>query len=216
MFTKTARAKLYWTTERAEMQLAAVAVVCALALAFTGPPASRVGESPHEAPSAEQVFAAAAAGDLEALQRLASSGGVQARGASELTPLHVAAQHGQRAAAELLLRLGADVNATIVQGASPLHFAAKSGHGDVVRTLLRHGASRELRSGATKITALHYAASLGALDCLAVLVTADTCGLQTAGPFHTPLYHTNIHTHGDTACIVYTRHRAQAVTWRST
>ena len=152
----------------------------AFALAFTGPTSSRVGDSPHDT---EQVFAAAATGDLEALQRLA--GAARSREASELTPLHVAAQHGQRAAAELLLTLGADANATTVHGASPLHLAARGGHGDVLRLLLQRGASRELRSGAASITALHYAASRGALDCLAALVTADTCGLQTAGlPIH--------------------------------
>lgn len=52
------------------------------------------------------------------------------------TPLHCAAFDGWRDGAELLLALGAKVDASNNAGDRPWHFAANMGHGDVAELLL--------------------------------------------------------------------------------
>ena len=59
------------------------------------------------------------------------------------TLLHAACYDGRADIAELLLRLGADVNAREVNGWTPLHLAAGNGHLDVIDILARHGADIE-------------------------------------------------------------------------
>jgi ankyrin repeat protein len=54
-------------------------------------------------------------------------GGVQGRTPNGLTALHGAAAKGQRDVLELLVQLGADVNACDLQGRTALHVAAIKG-----------------------------------------------------------------------------------------
>ncbi|HEY4029413.1 MAG TPA: ankyrin repeat domain-containing protein [Caulobacteraceae bacterium] len=55
------------------------------------------------------------------------------------TPLHFAAEHGHRPAAELLLAAGADVAARDKNGDTPLDRAEAMGHQDLAELLRRHG-----------------------------------------------------------------------------
>ena len=57
------------------------------------------------------------------------------------TCLHIAAVRGDTRAIELLLTLGADINAVGDMGYTALHYAAGEGHADAVRALLAAGAS---------------------------------------------------------------------------
>jgi ankyrin repeat protein len=66
-------------------------------------------------------------------------------GSLRTTLLHAACYDGRADLAELLIRLGADVNAREVNGRTPLHDAANHGHLDVIDVLVRHGASLEAR-----------------------------------------------------------------------
>jgi ankyrin repeat protein len=61
------------------------------------------------------------------------------------TLLHAACYDGRPDIAELLIRLGADVNAREVNGRTPLHDAANNGHLGVIDVLARHGASLDAR-----------------------------------------------------------------------
>jgi ankyrin repeat protein len=61
------------------------------------------------------------------------------------TLLHAAAYDGKADIAQLLIRLGADVNAREVNGRTPLHDAANNGHLDVIDVLVRNGADIEAR-----------------------------------------------------------------------
>ena len=72
--------------------------------------------------------------ELTANPELATS-----RGVHDLPPLYFAAIGGRRAAAELLLAAGADVNAR-AEAASPIHGAVMGGSAELVRLLLQHGA----------------------------------------------------------------------------
>ncbi len=69
------------------------------------------------------------------------------------TPLHVAAQLGRTAIAELLLSKGADVNRQVdsAQRPTPLHLAAARGDAEMIKLLLRYHAdpSAVTRDGLT-------------------------------------------------------------------
>jgi len=75
------------------------------------------------------------------------------------TPLLFAAQQGQRASAELLIKAGADVNDVDASGASVLVVAAHSGHGALAQVLLDRGA--DPNAAAAGYAPLHAAVLLG-------------------------------------------------------
>ncbi len=89
------------------------------------------------------LWAAADAGDLSAIQRhLASGTAIDARdGQRGITPLLWAALADQAEAAELLIQRGADVNAAAADGATPLHAAAFLGNEKTVEALVQSGAN---------------------------------------------------------------------------
>ena len=67
--------------------------------------------------------------------------------------MHYAALRGETKSIEMMLKLGADVNASDEQGKTPLHDACLKGHSETVRLLLDHGANIGARdkSGATPL-----------------------------------------------------------------
>jgi peptidoglycan/LPS O-acetylase OafA/YrhL len=99
------------------------------------------GSSPAEAES--NLWEAAHAGDLAAIERHLANGAVVNGLGGELrvAPLHRAALSNRAEAAELLIRRGADVNAVAIDGGTPLHAAAFVGNEEVVATLVEHGAN---------------------------------------------------------------------------
>lgn len=80
--------------------------------------------------------------------------------ANGATPLMAAAQGSQRAVVELLLTLGADVNAQN-GGATALHHAAWSGYVEMLQFLLSRGADRNRRDTLYSSTAAGWAAHNG-------------------------------------------------------
>jgi hypothetical protein len=110
-------------------------------------------------PRTEAALASAESGDCDTLRGLFTQQGlaVNATGEDGDTALHIAALHGQRAAAELCLSLGADVNARDEDESTPLHDAAAGGFGEICALLLAAGADAGARDGDGE-TALHTAA----------------------------------------------------------
>jgi hypothetical protein len=102
--------------------------------AESAPPARRTGD----------VHDAAARGDVGRLAEILAADPSQAKAVLRKEapdqPLHKAAWNDQRAAADLLIRFGADVNARGDHGMTPLHYAAKQGSSEVVELLLKRGA----------------------------------------------------------------------------
>jgi hemoglobin len=103
------------------------------------------------------------------------------------TLLHAASAAGSLAMVELLLRLGADPNATDGGGHTPLYSVgnecALPRGGNVVRALVRAGATVDAHDGAKHCTALHMAARRGnadvaeaLLDCGADIESRDSHG----------------------------------------
>lgn len=85
------------------------------------------------------------------------------------TALHRAAADGDLDLISLLLKAGADVQATSNYGLTPLHNAVAANHPDAVETLLQHGASPHvgLKNG---LTPLHWAAMRGYQRIISLLV----------------------------------------------
>jgi ankyrin repeat protein len=95
----------------------------------------------------DSIWAAAAAGNLHAIRnQLGNQVSVDAKEASGLTPLHVAALFGQSEVAQLLLSSGANVSLTDGEGNTALHMAAFMGRTDIVRVLLNSGADPTVRN----------------------------------------------------------------------
>ena len=109
-------------------------------LAMSSAPRQPGSAAPAEGTS--NIWEAARAGDLDALERHLANGsevdGVDPEHGG--TPLMWAAVKGRAEAMELLIRRGANVNAVGRDGGTALHGAAFLGHEQAVDVLLRHGA----------------------------------------------------------------------------
>lgn len=101
---------------------------------------------------------------------LANNADVHARSENYMRnqPLHAAAAGRRLETARLLLRAGADANATQAGGFVPLHSAAQSGDCELVELLVAHGADVAARSDDGR-TALSIAEQGGKADVAALL-----------------------------------------------
>lgn len=102
---------------------------------------------------------------------------------NHLTALHHASAGGNEFILNLLIQLGAPVDAMDIAMQTPLHIACLYGHGNCVRSLVKAGAAHlaagNLCSLTTKqniggSTPLHFAAAAGSTDCLEVLLTVNS------------------------------------------
>jgi uncharacterized protein len=105
---------------------------------------------------------------------LAIGGTVAAQGTT--SPLHQAVLAGDRAAAEKLIRAGADLNLANRYGVTPLTVAAQRGHADLIDVLIKAGA-RVTTAEATLPegqTLLMHAARTGNVASVKALLTAGS------------------------------------------
>ena len=104
--------------------------------------ASREARRCPPSDGASDIWAAADAGDLDAIERhLANGTAVEHLGGKlGTTPLQQAALAGRTEAVELLIRRGADVNAVARDRGTALHAAAFLGHEKAVHALVQNGA----------------------------------------------------------------------------
>ncbi len=100
---------------------------------------------------------------------LARAAGPEAAGVDGTTPLHLAARSNDVAAAEKLIRAGADVKAANRYGVTPLSLACEAGNAPMIKLLLEHGADAKttLPGGETVLMA---AARTGNLDAVKMLL----------------------------------------------
>ena len=88
--------------------------------------------------------------------------------AFDITPLHYACYHGAINCVDLLLDLGADINAIDKDGKSPLIYAVSSGDITIVKKLLIRGADKTIEDSEGK-TPYYYAVKNGKLDVARLL-----------------------------------------------
>ena len=116
------------------------------------------GRFKSEPSQRDNIWFAAATGDLDAVRRHLASGVDVNRPnpAFGMPPVAVAAVHGQPGAVDLLVEQGADVNRRFPDGNTTLHAAAFFGRNECVRRLLAHGADIDARNddGKTPLTGM--------------------------------------------------------------
>jgi serine/threonine-protein phosphatase 6 regulatory ankyrin repeat subunit B len=129
----------------------------------------------------QELFTAVRRGHVEEVARLLDADPhlMEARDEEEDgTPLVVAAEHGHAGVVRLLLKGGADVNASDYSDVTALQYAAEGGHEEVVPVLLSHGADIN-RKGFYGSTALIRASYHGHLNIVRQLLQHTAgCGLD--------------------------------------
>ncbi len=121
-------------------------VLCTLLIAF-GSVFGQIGQS-EAAAAGDDIWAAAATGDIEAIKEYAAAGkDINAKAPSiGLTPLMVAALAGQGDAARVLLNEGAKPDIRNKEDSTALHMAAFFGHTGIVKVLVAKGADVNVRN----------------------------------------------------------------------
>ena len=105
----------------------------------------QLAQPPNESSSSStlsiqgRVIAAIKAGDIRTISLLLQKGKITPDlqlGPNQLTPLHIACQHGQTKAVQFLLtEFGYSIKSCSKTGQTPLHIAAQNGHIEIVRIL---------------------------------------------------------------------------------
>lgn len=116
------------------------------------------------------LHVAAAKGNIETVEKLASVATVCVRDAFGSTPLHCAAFYGHVAIAERLLKKGASPYAVDHAGQAPLHDAARNGHADVIELFAAQNFSLT-EMDLNKLTPFCHAAQNGHVDAMACLIS---------------------------------------------
>lgn len=106
-------------------------------------------KSESQGETQQDIWTAASEGDLEAIKEHLDGGAdVDALGPdNDTTPLILAAILGQSEAVDLLIRMGADVNARDKNGSTALHVAAFVGHPEAAESLIAAGADVSALNG---------------------------------------------------------------------
>ncbi len=136
-----------------------------LAGAASGP------DTPKNVPPSPVVANAAMQDDTAAVRKLLASGsGVNVAQGDGMTALHWAAERGDLALTNTLIKAHANLKATTRIGSyTPLQIASKGGNATIVRALIKAGSdvNAVTTSGAT---ALHLAAASGSADAVTALI----------------------------------------------
>ncbi|XP_065298178.1 GA-binding protein subunit beta-1-like isoform X5 [Dermacentor albipictus] len=121
----------------------------------------------------KQLLESARNGETEEVRQLMTSGAPFTTDWLGTSPLHMAAQNGHVATAEVLLRAGISRDARTKVDRTPLHVAAQEGHLDVVELLLKHSADIEAKD-------MVPAGAIGTAHKVVKAIPAVTTGLVTA------------------------------------
>ncbi|XP_072932093.1 ankyrin repeat domain-containing protein 27-like [Epargyreus clarus] len=100
---------------------------------------------------------------------LKTSPTVTSRDSHGLTPLHMACIHGKAAVVEILIDIGAEIDATDLNECTSLHYAAARGHQNALLLLLHSGANIN-KQNIEKNTPIHLAVNNGHLSCVKALI----------------------------------------------
>jgi uncharacterized protein len=144
-----------------------------ICLLVAPPAAAQTPPSPAELQAYRGLHAAAATGDVAAVEKLVASGmALDARDANGRTPLHAAAFARQSGSARTLMRLGADANALEAQRYDIVTIAAVADDVEVLKAALAGGCRSGNVTSPYDGTALIAAAHLGHDEVVRVLIAA--------------------------------------------
>uniref|UniRef100_A0A3P8SY53 Ankyrin repeat and SOCS box containing 3 n=1 Tax=Amphiprion percula TaxID=161767 RepID=A0A3P8SY53_AMPPE len=118
-------------------------------------------------------------GHSEIVRILVNVGNLEALDDHKISPLFLAAQYGQRECLEILVNVGANVNAQAADMATPLLISSQEGHQACVDFLLDHGADpNKACSTEWPQLPIHAAAEFGHIGVLQrlIAVTDRVCG----------------------------------------
>jgi ankyrin repeat protein len=161
--------------------LAAPLSFCLFLMLTFAPALAQIPPGAAELAAYQGLHAAAAKGDVAAIDRLAASGApIDARDGQGRTPLHVAAFMQQQGAARALLRHKADPNALEAQQYDIVTIAAVADDVPMLKLALEGGGSAKNITSPYVGTALIAAAHLGHDEVVRTLIAA-----------HAPLDHIN-------------------------
>ncbi|XP_023220402.1 GA-binding protein subunit beta-1-like isoform X4 [Centruroides sculpturatus] len=113
----------------------------------------------------KRLLESARLGETEEVRQLMTNGAPFTTDWLGTSPLHMAAQYGHLATAEVLLRAGISRDARTKVDRTPLHVAGQEGHVEIVELLLRHGADIEAKD-MLKMTPLHWAVERGNISVI--------------------------------------------------
>ncbi len=130
---------------------------------------SRRTSAPVATPEADDLFAAANAGNVNQIRTLLSQGlDINTSNRERETALHIAAARGHYSAVIFLVNQGAYVNAKTVKNWVPLHHAVRFRHPNIVNFLVNHGASIYSRTS-DGLTAMDMAKNMNNDRLLSIL-----------------------------------------------
>lgn len=132
----------------------------------------------------EMLRQAAANGNLLRVETFLGQGvNAESADARGITPLHLAAKHGHRDVAALLLERGVAVNPGSQDGVTPLSTAVQEGRREIVALLLAKGAQVNEQVQIGGATLLHVAAYRGDQEIVSLLLRhgADKQARMTSG-----------------------------------
>ncbi|MEB8431275.1 ankyrin repeat domain-containing protein [Cocleimonas sp. KMM 6892] len=125
--------------------------------------------APVATPEADDLFAAANAGNVNQLRTLLSQGlDINVSNRERETALHMAAARGHYSAVIFLVNKGAYVNAPTVKNWIPLHHAVRFRHPNIVNFLINHGSSPQSRTS-DGLTAVDMARNVNDYRLLSIL-----------------------------------------------
>jgi uncharacterized protein len=157
----------------ASLKWAAAAALWLLAAAVTAPRA-QVAPSDHDLRIYAGLHAAAATGDVKAIEQLIADGEKpNLQDSRSRTPLIVAAFRRQHEAAQALLRLGANPNARDTDGFDALAIAVTNNDLEMLKIMIDGGADVRAKTGFDNGSALITAAQLGYVDIVKALIAAN-------------------------------------------
>lgn len=113
----------------------------------------------------KRLLESARLGETEEVRQLMTNGAPFTTDWLGTSPLHMAAQYGHLATAEVLLRAGISRDARTKVDRTPLHVAGQEGHVEIVELLLRNGADIEAKD-MLKMTPLHWAVERGNISVI--------------------------------------------------
>jgi ankyrin repeat protein len=152
---------------------AALLALCLAAALSPLPASAQIPPSAAEIAGYRDLQAAAHAGDVAAIERLAAAGApMNARDGHGRTALHIAAHARQREAMRALVRLGADPRALDAQRYDAVTIAAVADDVETMRLALALGGDAKAITSPYAGTALIAAAHLGHDEVVRVLIEA--------------------------------------------